>query len=195
MGQKLAYTAHRVGVAERVAEPAVHKSLEVDLALMGPDDALRRDLAWSGLTTAQAHHPHTRSGRRPVPGLGESLRLVLRDDLHDSHRCPRVQDCVASGRVVTCAQASAGTRDGTGGRTIGKASLPGAFAEAAVRGVRDHPRGQKDRPRVEKQHGQGKALPIWAQHGARAVYGLFTRHTAFERHTFLQGEGRWSGCA
>jgi hypothetical protein len=34
LGQKLAYTANRAGVAERFPDPAVHKSVEVDLALI-----------------------------------------------------------------------------------------------------------------------------------------------------------------
>jgi hypothetical protein len=34
IGTKIAYKAHRAGVAERFADPAVHKSLEGDLALI-----------------------------------------------------------------------------------------------------------------------------------------------------------------
>ena len=34
IGKKLAYKANRDGVAERVADPAVHKTIEVDLALI-----------------------------------------------------------------------------------------------------------------------------------------------------------------
>jgi hypothetical protein len=34
MGQKIAYKANRDGVAERFPDPAVHQSVEVDLALM-----------------------------------------------------------------------------------------------------------------------------------------------------------------
>ena len=35
IGKKLAYKANRDGVAERLADPAVQKSIEVDLALLG----------------------------------------------------------------------------------------------------------------------------------------------------------------
>jgi transposase len=38
MGKKMAYKANRDGGAERFPDPAVHKSLEVDLALLGHDD-------------------------------------------------------------------------------------------------------------------------------------------------------------
>ena len=35
LGQKIAYKANRDGVAERDSDPAVHKSIAVDLALKG----------------------------------------------------------------------------------------------------------------------------------------------------------------
>jgi transposase len=165
----------------------VHKSIEVDLALIGHDDARLRDMALSVLTTATAHHPNTRSWRRTVPGIGESRSLVLRDDIPDIHRFPRGQDVVASGRLVKGAKESAGTRDGTGGSTLGNADLKWACSDAAVLVWRDHPFGQKDLTRLEKQHGQGKAMTILAQHVARAVSCMFNRHTAFEMHKLLHG--------
>src|SRR5262249_45548216 len=44
IGKKLAYKTNRAGVAERFADPAVHKSVEVDLALIDYYDQLLRDL-------------------------------------------------------------------------------------------------------------------------------------------------------
>ena len=44
MGKKIASKANRNGVAERFPDPAVHKSVEVDLALIDFYDQLRRDL-------------------------------------------------------------------------------------------------------------------------------------------------------
>ena len=44
MGKKIAYKANRNGVAERFPDPAVHKSVEGDLALIDFYDQLRRDL-------------------------------------------------------------------------------------------------------------------------------------------------------
>jgi Transposase IS116/IS110/IS902 family len=107
----------------------------------GQDDALRRAMAWSGLTTATTHHPNTRSVLPTVPGIGAILRLVLRDDIPDSPRCPRVQAVTADSGVVTWPKDSAGKRSGTGGRTLGQASRTWAFAEAAVLCLRDHPAG------------------------------------------------------
>jgi transposase len=170
IGQKIAYKAHRVGVAERFADPAVHKSIEVDLALIGHDDALLRDLELSVLTTAKEHHTNTLYLLRTVPGIGAILSLVLLYESHDIHCFPRVQDFVSYCRVVKCAKESAGKRSGTGGSKIGNAYLKWAFSEAAVLLLRDHPLGQKYLTRLEKTHSQGKALTILAHHLARAVY-------------------------
>jgi hypothetical protein len=155
LGQKLADQAQRGGVAERVAEPAWYQRLEVDRAWIGPDDARLRDREWSVLSTAQEHHTNTRSWLRTGPALGERLRLVLRDDSHDIHRVPRVQDVGSSCRRVNGAKASAGKRDGPGGRTLGTADLTWAFSEAAGLLWRDHPSGPN-------------ALPVWRTHPARA---------------------------
>ena len=58
-------------------DPAVQKSIEVDLALIGHDDQLLRDVELSILTTAKQHHAQTLYLRRTVPGIGEILSLVL----------------------------------------------------------------------------------------------------------------------
>jgi hypothetical protein len=165
IGKKIADKANRDGVAERFAEPAVHKRIEVDLALMGHDDELRRDIT-------------TRSLRRTVPGMEAILSLVLLDDIHAIQRVPRVHEVVSSCRLVTCAKASAGKRYGTAGTQIGHASLTWAFSEAAVFFLRHTPPGQTWLVRLEQNHGTGKALTVLAPKLARAVYHLFTRDRA-----------------
>jgi hypothetical protein len=165
----MASKANRDGVAERVPEPAVPKRIDVDLALIGHSDHRRRDMALSVLNTAKPHEATTRYLRRPVPGSGEMLRLVLLYASHHSARFPRVQDCASYCRPVKGAKASAGKRDGTAGTKIGQAYLTGAFADAAVRFLRANPAGPKYLGRLENKHGQGKALTGLAHQLARAV--------------------------
>jgi transposase len=110
IGKKIAYKAHRDGVAERFPDPAVQKSLEVDLALIGHSDQLRRDVELSIGRTAKHHDATTLSLLRTVPGIGDILRLVLLYELHDLQRFPRGQDVVSYCRLVKCAQESAGKR-------------------------------------------------------------------------------------
>src|SRR5262245_57002517 len=73
LGKKIAYKANRAGVAERFPAPAIQKRLEVDLALIGHDDQLLRDVELSIGNTAKHHNAHTLSLLRTVPGLGEIL--------------------------------------------------------------------------------------------------------------------------
>jgi Transposase IS116/IS110/IS902 family len=143
IGKNIAYQANRHGVAERVADPAVHKSLAVDWALITDDDQRLTDLARSLGQNATHHDAKTFYRRRSVPGVGTMVALVRLDAMHDIHRFPRGQDVVSSGRLVTCAQEAAGQRDGTSGQTIGTASLTWAFSEAAGRCLRHHLAGQQ----------------------------------------------------
>jgi transposase len=191
IGKKLADKANRAGVAARVPDPAVQKSLEVDLALMGHDDDRLTDLERDLVQTAHAHAAQTFSRVRSIPGVGQIRALVRLDDSHDIRRFPRVQACVSSGRLVKCAQESAGKRDGTSGQKIGHASLTGACSEAAVRLLRNNPAGHKSLARFEKKHRQGKALTVLAHQLARAIYDLLTRDTACDLDKFFHE--CWSG--
>jgi transposase len=157
IGKKIAYQAHREGVAERCAAPAVQKSIEVDLALITSYDPRLGDVERPIVNTATHHDANTLYLLHTVPGIGKMLRLVRLYDIHDVTRFPRVQDCVSSCRLVTCARESAGKRYGTSGAKIGKAHLTWAFSEAAVLCLRDHPAAQHYLTRLEKKHDKGKA--------------------------------------
>jgi transposase len=185
IAKKLAYKANRQGVAERFPDPAVQKSIEVDLALIDHYDRLLSDLELYIVKTAQQHDANTFYRLRSVPGIGKILSLVLLYEIHDIHRFPRVQEFVSYCRLVKCAKESAGKRYGTSGTKIGNAYLKWAFSEAAVPFLRDNPAGQKYLARLEKQHGKGKALTVLAHKLARAVYYMCKRETAFNMRTFL----------
>ena len=185
MGKKLADKANRDGVAERFPDPAVPKSMAMDLALLGSYDPLLNALELHIVKAAKQHDANTRYLLQTGPGIGKILSLVLLYEIHDIQRFPRVQDFISYCRLVTCAKASAGKRYGTAGSKIGNASLQWAFSEAAVLCLRDNPAGQKYLTRVENKHGQGKALTLLAQKLGRAVYDMLTRHQAFDVHKFL----------
>ena len=169
LGKKMASKANRDGVAERCADPAVQKSIAVDLALITYYDALLGDVERPIVHTAKHHDANTLSLRHTVPGIGKILRLVLLYAIHAITRFPRVQDFLSSCRLVKCAKESAGKRLGTSGATIGKAHRKWAFSAAAVLFLRDHPAAQKYLTRLEKNHAKGKALTVLAQKLARAV--------------------------
>jgi transposase len=187
IGKKIAYKANRDGVAERFPAPAVQKSIEVDLALIGYYDQLLSDVELTIVQTAKQHDAHTLYRLQSVPGIGKILSLVLLYEIHDIRRFPRGQDFVSYCRLVKCAQESAGKRYGTSGAKIGNAYLKWAFSEAAVLFLRHNPVGQKYLTRLEKKHGKGKALTILAHKLARAVYYILKRDTVFDMDKFLHG--------
>ena len=189
IGKKIASKANRDGVAERFPAPAVPKSIAVDLALLGHDDQLLRDVELSSLTTAKQHKAQTLYLLRTVPGLGELLSLGLLYDSHDITRFPRVQDFLSYGRLVKGTKASAGKRYGTAGTKSGNAHLTWACSEAAVLFLRANPAGQKSLSTLENKHGSGTALPLLGQQLGRTVYDMLQRHTAFDMDQFLHGEG------
>jgi transposase len=185
IGKKLAYKANRDGVAERFPDPAVQKSMEVDLALLGSYDPLLNDLELHIVKAAKQHDANTLYLLQTVPGIGKILSLVLLYEIHDIQRFPSVQDFISYCRLVKCAKESAGKRYGTAGTKMGNAYLKWAFSEAAVLFLRDHPAGQKYLTRLEKKHGRGKALTLLAQKLGRAVYYMLKRQQAFDVHKFL----------
>jgi transposase len=187
IGKKIAYKANRDGVAERFPDPAVQKSIEVDLALIGHYDQLLRAVELSILKTAKQHNAQTLYLLRTVPGIGEILSLVLLYEIHDITRFPRVQDFLSYCRLVKCTKESAGKRYGTSGTKIGNAHLKRAFSEAAVLFLRANPAGQKYLTKLEKKHGSGKALTLLGQKLGRTVYYMLQGQTAFDMDKFLNG--------
>src|SRR5436309_11905141 len=73
IGKKIAYKTNRPGVAERFADPAVQKSVEVDLALLDYYDQLLRDLELAIVKTAKQHDANTLYLLQTVPGIGKIL--------------------------------------------------------------------------------------------------------------------------
>jgi transposase len=185
IGKNIAYKANRDGVAERFADPAVQKSIEVDLALVSYYDELLRDVELTIVKTAKQHDANTLYLLQTVPGIGKILSLVLLYEIHHIDRFPRVQEFASYCCLVKCAKESNGKRSGTSGAKIGNAHLKWAFSEAAVLFLRDNPAGQKFLARVEKKHNKGKALTILAHKLARAVYYMLKRKVAFDMKRFL----------
>jgi transposase len=190
IGKKIAYKANRDGVAERCAAPAVQKSIAVDLALIGYYDELLRDVELPIVKTAKHHDAQTLYLLQTVPGIGKIRSLVLRYEIHDIDRFPRVQDVASYCRLVTCAKESAGKRSGTSGSKIGNAHLQWAFSEAAVLFLRDNPAAHQWLARLEKKHSKGNAVTILAHKLARAVSSMLKRRTALDLETCLHASGR-----
>jgi transposase len=144
IGQTIAYTANRDGVAERGADPAVQKPLAVDLARIPSDAELLQERARSILQTAQPQDAQTLYLLHTGPGIGKRLRLVRLYASHDMARFASGQDFGASCRLVKCAQDSAGQRWGMSGTKIGPVHRQGACAAAATLFLRNNAAAQSE---------------------------------------------------
>jgi transposase len=185
IGQRIAYKANRGGLAERFADPAVQKSVAVDLALIDYLDTTLKDLELSITRFAKQHDATVFYRLRSVPGIGKILALVILYEIQDIRRFPRVQDFVSYARLVKCAKESAGKHYGYSGKKIGNAFLKWAFSEAAVLFLRGNEPAHKYVHRLARKHGKAKALTIPAHRLGRAVYHMLKRGEAFDNERFL----------
>jgi hypothetical protein len=135
IGKKIAYKANRDGVAERCADPAVQKSIEVALALITYDDALLRDVDSPSISTAStaAPRPCLCSKRCPASARSSASCSGRNHQIDRFPVCRILLPLVAWSRVPRHRR----KRSGTSGTTIGHASQMGVL-EAAVFCLRDN---------------------------------------------------------
>jgi transposase len=161
IGQKIAYKANRDGVAEGVADPAVQKNIEVDLALSTYYDQLLSDLELSITKTAKQHDANTLYLLQTVPGIGKILSLVLLYDIHDIHRFPRVQDFASYCRLVKCSKESGGKRLGTQVKKSGTPTSSGPVPKRPRSFCAPILRGKSIWPAWRKNMTKAKHEPSW----------------------------------
>jgi transposase len=184
-GKKIARKANREGLVECFPDPCVQRSMALDLALIEVYDRELDALERYILRTAKRHDARALQVLRTVPGIGQTLSLVILYEVHDITRFERVGNFLSYARLVKCAKESAGKRSGTSGAKIGNAHLRWAFGEAACLFLRNNTRGQKYHQRLVARHGKAKALSIIAQKLGRAVYVMLRRHQVFDMNKFL----------
>jgi len=185
LGKRIGYPANREGVAAHFPDPAVRRSIAVDLALLERYDAILGELELDLVRQAKKHDAQAFQLLRSVPGVGKILALTILYEIHDVHRFGRVQEFASYARLVKCAAESAGKKKGTSGAKMGNVHLKWAFSEAAVMFVRHSAGGKKLLARLEKRFGKGKALSVLAHKLGRAVYFMLRRGQAFDAERFL----------
>jgi transposase len=184
-GQKLAYKGNRDGEEDHFPAPSVRQTIELDGALIDPYDQLLGEGELSIPRTAKGHNPQSFARWQSVPGIGQLWAWVSLSESQDLTRFPRVPDFVSYCRLTKCATESAGKRHGLAGKTSGNPPLKGACSEAAVLFLWQNQPGKEYFTKLERKHGQGKALTVLAQQLARAVYCMLTRHQAFDLTRFV----------
>ncbi len=81
--KKLSRKDNHDGVAERIKDPEVRKSIEVDLEMIESLDQILKKLEWHIEKTASQHDYHTLYLLRSIPGVGQILALVILYETHD----------------------------------------------------------------------------------------------------------------
>jgi Transposase and inactivated derivatives len=176
----------RTGIVERFNDPAVQKSMEVDLAMIATYDTMLVDLERTITKLAHHHDPVSYTLLRTIPGVGKILALVILYEIENIKRFSTVQDFASYSRLVKCAHESNGKKYGNGGSKIGNAHLKWAFSEATVLFLRGNEPVKKYLDRLTKKHGKGKALSILAHKLGRAVYFMLKNKEAFDQEKFMK---------
>ena len=184
-GKKIAYKANRDGVTDHFPDPAVQKSIEVNLQLLDLYDRLLTELELYIVKQAKGHNVRSFYLLRSIPGMGKILSLVLLYEIHDINRFPRVQDFASYCRLVKCSRESGGKKSGAKNSKIGNAHLKWAFSEAACLFLRGNEQAKLYHDRLVTKHGKGKALSILAHKIGRAVYFMLKRKEPFSMDTFF----------
>jgi transposase len=175
----IAYRANREGLAERFADAAVAKSIELDLALIDHYHELLTDLELTIMRTAKQHDGNAIHLLRSIPGIGKVLSMTILYEICTIERFARVQDFLSYARLVKPPRSSAGKLYGHSGAKIGNAHLKWAFSEAATLFIRHCEPGKKFFARLERKHSKGKALSVLAHKLARAAYFMLRRNEVF----------------
>jgi transposase len=183
--KRLKYKSSRLGIADRFADPSVHKTIEVDLNLLDFYDEVLRDLELYLLKTARVDDPVSLHLLQTIHGVGDILSLVMMYEIEDIKRFKRVQEFLSYCRLVKCPRESGGKRYPSMNSKIGNAYLKWAFSEAAVLFLRGNEQIKKKHNRRVSKHGKAKALSILARDLGTAVYFMLRRKEVFDMNKFL----------
>ena len=183
--KRLKYKSSRFGIADRFIDPSVHKSIEVDLELLGFYDEVLRDLELYILKTARVDDPVSLHLLQTIHGVGDILSLVMMYEIEDIRRFKRVQEFLSYCRLVKCPRESGGKRYPAMNSKIGNAYLKWAFSEAAVLFLRGNEQIKRKHNRRVSKHGKAKALSILARDIGTAVYFMLRRKEVFDMNKFL----------
>ena len=183
--KKISRKYNREGVAERFENPAVRKSVEVDLSMIDSLNQILTQLEWYIEKTARQHDFHTLYLLRSIPGVGQILALVILYEIHDVKRFPRVQDFSSYARLIKPVKESNGKWAGHSNKKIGNHHLKWAIKEAAILMLRESSQAKAYVAKLEHKYNKGKALGILTHKLGRAIYFMLKYKEAFNMKRFF----------
>jgi transposase len=153
--KNIRYKVNREGLIEHFKDECVQKSMETNLFLIDHYNSLLLKLEHYIRKKAKVHDHEALLRLLSVPGIGQTLALVILYEIHDIRRFPRVQH------------------------------LKWAFSEAAVSMLRRVPDVKKYKEKLQRKHGKANALGILAHKIGRATYYMLKRKEVFNIEKFL----------
>lgn len=184
--RKMKSSAYRSTLPEQFTDDFAQKTIKADMFLADSFHTLIYSIEKEIKAQATVHDPHSLELLLTVPGIGDTLSLVILYEIQDINRFSGVGNFISYCRLVKCAHESAGKKTGGGHNKIGNAHLKWAFSEAAVFFLRKNERAQKMHQKLVSKHGKGKALSLIAQKIGRTVYYMLKHNTAFDPDKFFQ---------
>lgn len=181
----LRYPAAREKMRDKFADPAVQKSIDLDLNLI---DVYNKELAkveWYIKSHAKQHNAVDFNLLKTISGVGDILALTILYEIGDITRFDSVQKFASYSRLVKCKAESAGKVYGTQGNKIGNAHLKWAFSEAAVLYLRNNESAKRYLGKLEKRMAKSKALSALAHKLGRAIYYMLRNKTVFDPDKFM----------
>lgn len=177
--------SNRVNIIEHFNDPAVQKSMELNLTLIDQYDAILRTTENYILNHVKAHNPNDFYLLRTIPGVGEILALVMLYEIHSINRFEKVQNFTSYSRLIKPQKESAGKLKGSGNGKMGNAFLKWAFSEATLLFIRDKQEIKELHARLKNKHGKARALAIISHKLGRVVYYMLKKQKAFDMNKFL----------
>jgi transposase len=183
--KKISRKYNHQGVAERFEDPAVQKSVEVDLAMIESLNQILKKLEWHIEKTARQHDYQTLYLLRSIPGVGQILALVILYEVNHIRRFPSVQDFSSYARLIRPVKESDGKWAGKANKKIGNHHLKWAIKEASILFLRESDQAKNYLAKLEKKYNKGKALGILTHKLGRAIYFMLKNKEAFNMQRFF----------
>lgn len=134
----LRYPSAREAMRDRFDDPAVQKSIDLDLNLIDFYNKELSKVEWHIKKHAKQHRDRDFNLLKTISGVGDILALTILYEIGDITRFESVQKFASYSRLVKCKAESAGKVYGTQGNKIGNAHLKWAFSEASVLFLRNN---------------------------------------------------------
>ncbi len=183
--KKISRKYNHQGVMERFEDPAVRKSVEVDLAMINSLNQILKPLEWYIEKTARQHDYHTLYLLRSIPGVGQTLALVILYEVENINRFPSVQQFSSYARLIRPTKESDGKWAGKSNKKIGNPHLKWAIKEATILLLRESQQAKDYLARMAKKYNKGKALGILTHKLGRAIYFMLKNKEAFDMERFF----------